>query len=306
MAGRRVCCWIALGTFKEETMTQENIGKKLAKLTGELTLAARLSAGKLTKNRAWHKDADIRWFPRTQDMFDDLDMIAEEYVFDTFGPESPILHDNDRVITMGSCFAERLRKWLKNNNKNADYINVPEGLNNSFAVRQWLEWVLTSDRSSDDYWYDADENGFAKKYEPVEEHEFLLEQMKKTKAFVVTLGLGEVWRDKDTGMVFWRGVPAVNYDPNKHVCEPTSVEENVENIKRIVELIKTHVSEDAVIIFTLSPVPLSATFTKRPTIVSDCVSKSILRVALDVFFRNNNDEHVYYWPSFEMVRWVGA
>ena len=39
--------------------------------------------------------------------------------------------------------------------------------------------------------------------------------------------------------------------------------------------------------------------------VSDCVSKSILRVALDEYFRKHNPKNVYYWPSFEMVRWVG-
>lgn len=278
---------------------------KLAKLVGNKT-AARLSAGNLTKKRKWHKDADVRYFPRDKEMFDDLDLIAEQYVFDTFGPDQPLLTNEDKVVTMGSCFAERLRTWLREHDRNAEYINVPEGLNNSFAVRQWLEWVLTGDRSSDAYWYDEDAVEGAKLYQPTEEHEYILEHMKKTKAVVITLGLGEVWRDKQTNQVFWRGIPEVNYDPTRHVCEPSSVDENVENIERIVSLIKTHAGEDTVVIFTLSPVPLNATFTKRPTIVSDCVSKSILRVALDVFFRKNTTQDVYYWPSFEMVRWVGA
>ena len=60
------------------------------------------------------------------------------------------------------------------------------------------------------------------------------------------------------------------------------------------------------IIFTLSPVPLNATFMGRPTIISDCVSKSILRVSLDEFLNNHVHENIYYWPSYEMVRWVGA
>ena len=77
-------------------------------------------------------------------------------------------------------------------------------------------------------------------------------------------------------------------------------------MKRIVELIKTYAGADKTVIFTLSPVPLNATFTDRPTIVSDCVSKSILRVSLDQFFNENKHNNIHYWPSFEMVRWVGA
>lgn len=279
-------------------------GKKLGRLVVQKS-SAKLSAGNIEKE-LWHKDATITYFPREKEMFNDLDTLAQKYVFDTFGPEQPILDSNDKVVTMGSCFADRLRNWLKNNGKNADYINVPEGLNNSFAVRQWLEWVLTGDRSSDAYWYDNDKVKGIKKYEPEQEQKDLLKHFKKTNAVVVTFGLGEVWRDKETNMVFWRGIPAKNYDPTKHICETSTVQENIENFEKIVSLIKNYAGKDKTIIFTLSPVPLNATFTDRPTIVGDCVSKSILRVALDEFFRKTEYKDVYYWPSFEMVRWVGA
>lgn len=86
----------------------------------------------------------------------------------------------------------------------------------------------------------------------------------------------------------------------------STVRENFENMKRIVELIKAHAGENKTVVFTLSPVPLNATFTNRPTIVGDCVSKSVLRVSLEEFFKQNKDSNVHYWPSFEMVRWVGA
>ena len=92
----------------------------------------------------------------------------------------------------------------------------------------------------------------------------------------------------------------------KHKCVSSTVQENVDNMKRIVELIKTYAGADKTVIFTLSPVPLNATFSDRPTMVSDCVSKSILRVSLDQFFSENKYNNIYYWPSFEMVRWVGA
>ena len=279
-------------------------GPKLSQLTVHPN-SAKVSAGNIPKIK-WHTDTNIRYFPRSKENFNDLDALAKEFVFDTYGPEEPILKSSDKVVTMGSCFADRLRTWLTENDKNADYINVPEGLNNSFAVRQYLEWALTGDRSSDAYWYDNDKQTGAYKYEPEEEHEALLDHFKNTKAVVVTFGLGEVWKDKETDMVFWRGIPEKNYNPEKHVCVTSTVQENVENFEKIVSLIKEKAGKDKTIIFTLSPVPLNATFTKRPTIVGDCVSKSILRVALDEFFRTTEHKDVYYWPSFEMVRWVGA
>ena len=62
---------------------------------------------------------------------------------------------------------------------------------------------------------------------------------------------------------------------------------------------------DAPIVLTLSPVPLNATFRGISCVAADCVSKSTLRVALDGVV-GRGLENVYYWPSFEIVRWVGG
>ena len=46
--------------------------------------------------------------------------------------------------------------------------------------------------------------------------------------------------------------------------------------------------------------------TSHPSaVVADCVSKSVLRVAVDELLRQRPD-NVYYWPSFEVIRWLGA
>ena len=270
--------------------------------------SGKMSAGNVDlKKSKWHTNNLISYFPKEKSQFDDLETLAKEYVFAEYGPASPIFPADGTVVTMGSCFAERLRNWLKANGKNSDYINVPEGLNNSFAVRQYLEWALTGDRSTDAYWYDNDPTAGAYQWEPEDEQKALLEHFKNTKGVVVTFGLAEVWRDKATKNVFWRGVPAKYFDPDKHESVTSTVQENVDNMKRIYDLIVQHAGLDTTIIFTLSPVPLNATFMGRPTIISDCVSKSTLRVAIDQFFNEyKNATNAYYWPSFEMVRWVGA
>jgi hypothetical protein len=38
---------------------------------------------------------------------------------------------------------------------------------------------------------------------------------------------------------------------------------------------------------------------------ADCVSKSVLRVAADEIMRKRL-ANVFYWPSFEIVRWAGG
>jgi hypothetical protein len=267
--------------------------------------SAKLSAGNFSTKQKWHSE-NLNYFPAKKEQFEDLDAMSKEFIWKGAGPSSPIFEPGETLVTMGSCFADRLRRWLNRNGKNATYIAVPEGLNNSFAVRQYLEWALTGDRSTDAYWYDNDPELGAYKYEPQQEHAALLKHFKNVNGVVVTFGLGEVWKDIETDNVFWRGVPADSYDEQKHKCVTTTVQENVDNMVRIAELIKQHAGRDKKIIFTLSPVPLNATFTKQPTMLGDCVSKSILRVALDQFFRETQLSDVYYWPSFEMVRWVGA
>ena len=48
--------------------------------------------------------------------------------------------------------------------------------------------------------------------------------------FIFTLGLSEVWENKETGDVFWRAVPYNRYNPEKHNFRVTTVEENKNNI----------------------------------------------------------------------------
>ena len=75
--------------------------------------SAKLSAGNFKVERsAWHK-GNLNYFPAKKEQFADPNTLAKEFVFKGFGPDSPIFGDGDKVVTMGSCFADRLRAWLK-------------------------------------------------------------------------------------------------------------------------------------------------------------------------------------------------
>ncbi len=120
--------------------------------------------------------------------------------------------------------------------------------------------------------------------------------------FIITLGLSEIWYDEPTGEVFWRAVPARQYDPSRHKFRVATYEENLANLHAIVDLIRTERPE-AHIVFTMSPVPLTATFRPIPCMIADGESKAILRAALGALYRARpNDPRLYYMPSYEIVQ----
>jgi hypothetical protein len=92
------------------------------------------------------------------------------------------------------------------------------------------------------------------------------------------------------------------FDENVHAFRISSVEENYRNIEAIRALVRQHVP-NASLIFTLSPVPLMATFRPVSCITASSVSKAILRVAIDEFVRaHSDDKKLFYFPAYEIVK----
>ena len=165
-----------------------------------------------------------------------------------------------------------------------------------------------------------------------------------TRVFVITLGLAEVWyqrrraeggaeaggkaragaeeeQEEQEEEVLWRAVPSDRFDPRRHGFRVSSVGENLRNLRAIVALIRAHVPA-AVVVFTLSPVPLSATFRGVSCVTANAASKAILRVAVDELLREEGlglhrapaaggaaapaaaggAQRLFYWPAYEMVK----
>ena len=130
--------------------------------------------------------------------------------------------------------------------------------------------------------------------------------------------------------VLWRAVPSDVYDPARHGFRVTTVAENVANLRRLVSLVREHVP-GASIVFTLSPVPLAATFRGVSCVTANSASKAILRAAVDELLREHgvggggggadgsssssgqgsssrssegsgDSPGLYYWPAYEMVK----
>ena len=80
------------------------------------------------------------------------------------------------------------------------------------------------------------------------------------------------------------------------------MEENTNNLDQIYSTIKKYIP-NASVIYTLSPIPLMATFRPQSCITANSISKSILRVSLDNVISKNIDKgDLYYFPSYEITK----
>lgn len=278
-----------------DTEDQENVNFEI---DGEKQIA----------HSTWFRGDHCNFNPNYRNM--ESHKAVDKFILKGWKPESPIIDKDTKIMAFGSCFAENISKWLSTrkfnvvtkdpdaDNDDVYVVRFGEGMVNSFSIRQQFEWGFEGKAPEEELWhgYDAQANGYDE-----EIRQKTLDLFNKTEVFIITLGLSEVWYDEKTGGVFWRAVPQDKYDPSRHKFRVSNVQENYENIKATYELIKKH-RPDAKIIFTLSPIPLVATFRDVSCITANSVSKANLRAAIDQFMQEFKDEgFAYYWPSYEII-----
>jgi hypothetical protein len=233
------------------------------------------------------------------------DSVLLDYFFDGLVPATPILNSHSSIVAFGSCFAGHIANYLDgigfniaNKRNRAAYIaSMGEGIVNTYALKQQFEWAWEGIQPKVSLWhgYDARTLGYDEDVRADTKQMF-----DEADAFIITLGLSEVWYDEPTGEVFWRAIPVSCFDPSRHKFRVASHEENSANLRTIYRLIRTYRPE-ATIVFTVSPIPLKATFRSIPCVAANNVSKSILRSALDEFMRNVQDPRLFYFPSYEVA-----
>ena len=223
-------------------------------------------------------------------------------------PEAPCITPETRITAFGSCFAANISSWLHRRNfrvlnkdedaSGAYVVSMGEGMVNSFVIRQQFEWAWENKVFDQPLWHGYKAEDFGHDEDVRLETRRIFDE---TDLFVLTFGLSEVWYDEPTGNVFWRTVPKQVHDPCRHKFRVSTVAENLENMCAIYDLIRKH-RPDARMIFTLSPIPLIATFRDVSCVSANSVSKSVLRVAMDELMRETKDDaHLFYWPSYELI-----
>lgn len=263
-------------------------------------------SGKATHHSMWFRGDHTNFNPTRAQMVPET--AVRDRVLRGWVPEQPCITPATQITAFGSCFAFNISNWLARRNyrvltreeesKGAYVVSMGEGMVNSFVIRQQFEWAWENKTFEGDLWHGYKAENFG--YDP-EVQAKTKEIFDTTDVFILTFGLSEVWYDEPTGNVFWRTIPKAVYDPARHKFRVSTVEENRANIEAIYQLIRKH-RPDAKMIFTLSPVPLTATFRDNACLSSNSVSKAVLRVAIDEVVRAHKDEgQLYYWPSYEIV-----
>ena len=243
---------------------------------------------------------------------------------------------HDRVGTLGSCFAQHLSRHLARSGLNY-YVaeTAPAGMSaadaaarqygvfsarygNVYTVRQALQlfqraygkfdpveepWVR-GDVLVDPYRPLVEPSGFAdpQALEAARDEHLsaVRDVFEKSDVLVFTLGLTEGWRSRADGAVFSTapGVNGGSYDPAVYEFVNFGIDEVRADLIELCESLRS-VNPDLLILLTVSPVPLIATFENRHVLVSTTYSKSVLRVAADEAARQL--DHVDYFPSFELI-----
>jgi len=228
------------------------------------------------------------------------------YLFDGMMPAAPVVAADTPIVAFGSCFAGHITGYLDgigyhvlNRRHRAAYVaSMGDGIVNTFAIRQQFEWAWEAKRPAFDVWHDAEARSLG------DDESVRLDtkdMFDRAEVFIITLGLSEVWYDAPTGEVFWRAIPARLFDPGRHGFRVATYDENLANLRAIRRLVRTHRPE-ATLVFTLSPIPLKATFRPVSCLAANAVSKASLRAAVDgLIGAEPADTRVFYFPSYEVA-----
>ena len=273
--------------------------------------------------------------------------IVNEGVF-TIQKEEVFAKD-DRFYTIGSCFAEEVRKSLtkkeieifpKLNEKQFSFANsqidtLPhrEHLNfyNTFSILQEIQNAIKPIKPYQEDVWTLDDTFFEKgklfhipgktvyqspyrrmilsndydeySYNNNLVSEAIREGIHSANVFVITLGLTEVFFNKQKLAI--NGFPGylTKRSSRDVIFRNSSFTENLENLKKIRKHLKT-INPQYRIIVTVSPVPLQRTFTDQDIYVANMRSKSVLRAAADAFTEFFDD--VTYLPTYEYVSSLGT
>ena len=243
------------------------------------------------------------------------------------------------IVTAGSCFAQHISRHLKANgylvvdaepapktlpaelHANFGYGLYSGRYGNIYTMRQLLQLAKESFGQhvpgeiiweKNGRYYDAlrpniEPEGFDSPAEVILQRSHHIERMRKlfTEADVIvfTLGLTEAWTHKLSGTVFPTapGSIAGEFDAEKYEFVNFSFSEIIGDFNEFKRLVQSNQNPDrkARFLLTVSPVPLTATYSGQHVLTATTYSKSVLRAVAGQLFSRQKD--VDYYPSFEII-----
>lgn len=127
--------------------------------------------------------------------------------------------------------------------------------------------------------------------------------LERSEIVVITLGLVEVWYDRETKTYLNEAPPRKIIDKNEARFEFRQL--GVAECQDLVfEMLQTLTqSEQRKVLLTVSPVPLQATFSDGDAVCRNSYSKSVLRVVAEL--ASQTFKNVDYFPSYEIITTSG-
>jgi len=237
-------------------------------------------------------------YPRRVEEFFDFSGIVKTDLLNNYRTNGFTIRTGMKVLTQGSCFAGNLAKSFRRYKLKVLNMDCGEEHNSTFANTVVMRWL--TEGVIDEGTEIVDENLGS------ESRERYREFFKSADLYVYTMGVAPVFFNKETGIFNMPKATGTSKAALVRKCDfrTTTVQENVNNLREIISAVRSF-NSDTKIVITVSPVPLSATSEMNSAIMADCISKSTLRIAAHEVMQEKI-ANVFYWPSFEMVRWVGG
>lgn len=264
--------------------------------------------------------------------------VADVAALDIDGIAAPkfILSREDRVATLGSCFAQHIGRELRRRGYNwfeaeRPIPGFPPEVDAAFhygvfsfrtgniytprALIQWLDWATGAAKPPADYW--TAEARVVDPFRPAIEPEgfddevaaaaarhatlsAIAASLRKIDVVVFTLGQTEAWRDRDGGHVFavCPGTAGGTFDAGRHEFVNFSYADCLADMERAIAHLR-HANPRIKVILTVSPVPMVATASGQHVLVANTRTKSTLRAVATTLAESHPD--VDYFPSYELI-----
>ncbi len=214
------------------------------------------------------------------------------------------LTHQDKILSMGSCFAENIGSRLEEN-KFQTLLNPFGILYNPSSVAQALERIFSNGQITEkdilhhnDLWHSRLHHT---RFSQIDKTQFLenvntkLNEanafLKESNRLVLTLGTAFIWEEKETGIV----VANCHKRPQKLFARRRlSIEEIKENLLTVLRKIKKQ-NADLEAIMTVSPVRHT-----NDGFIENQRSKAALILAIDAMCQE--ESFIHYFPAYELVQ----
>ena len=224
------------------------------------------------------------------------------------------------VVAFGSCFARNITRYLSRKGINAETMLQVEDFNNPLINAELIS--LSYVEHDKDVWTCDGDSALAEEINRLDSrYVFTNSHTKPTSQLEWTyarrFGILKRLMKQSSVCIFTLGTAyAMTIDGNI-VLEPSVSIRNrskllpldviLSSIHSLYASIRT-LNQNCRIVFTLSPIPVYAAYgdiaEEQSVYEKDCISKSLCRTALHYFFEQSSDKDMYYYPSYEMVRWI--